>query len=633
MTTENLRPHFDAEGDLQCTPEITRGRLKEPPPLIGIKGREGGKGNLVGGKEKVGDGNGDGEGLLSRMLKGVSGGLGSLGLSEEDMARMADGMSADSIVKVIRMLNSTLEKKKDVDRKVEKELLVRFLKRALSVRQKDMERIVKEVDMLTGDIERVGGEGLVSGSGDEEEEEVVVGKKGGDVTPDLRVGGLPRKRPRTGTVSTDYGGGKIWNKSNWGSLASLTPTMGKRRNVGHESSSSVVASDDTSPGFMQKRQYSQEVFDEFQKSYFAAVGPKAGDARSKALQNFTNDMYKFTQYSQFRCRATLMHGYPPADTPGGDSFNALNIVSWIEFDRDSEFIATAGVTKRIKIYEFANISRDATSVHYPVKEIVAPAKLSCLSWNSYIRHYMVTSDYDGNVILWDAQQGIRLNEYEGHDKRAWSVDFSRLNPTLFASGSDDGRVKIWSVNQINSVMTIENKDKLNVCSVKFNPGHPDQIAFGSLDHCVHYFDLRNMREPLHVFSDHTRTVSYVNFLSPNELVSTCNDSTVKVWDIKTYNLLRTYTGHTNEKHFVGLSVTPDYIACGSEDNAVYAYYKSVSRPFASYKFGSPDPLNGQETEEVAGPQFISSVCWCPKNPRICLGANSQGLIKVLELEE
>ena len=44
-------------------------------------------------------------------------------------------------------------------------------------------------------------------------------------------------------------------------------------------------------------------------------------------------------------------------------------------------------------------------------------------------------------------------------------------------------------------------------------------------------------------------------------------------------------GHMNERNFVGLSVTADgYIACGSEDNAVYTYYKTLPMPLASHAF-------------------------------------------------
>jgi WD40 repeat protein len=34
-----------------------------------------------------------------------------------------------------------------------------------------------------------------------------------------------------------------------------------------------------------------------------------------------------------------------------------------------------------------------------------------------------------------------------HERRVWSVDFSLADPTMLASGSDDGSVKLWSINQ------------------------------------------------------------------------------------------------------------------------------------------------------------------------------------------
>lgn len=31
-------------------------------------------------------------------------------------------------------------------------------------------------------------------------------------------------------------------------------------------------------------------------------------------------------------------------------------------------------------------------------------------------------------------------EYDEHEKRAWSVDFSRTDPSMLVSGGDDGKV-------------------------------------------------------------------------------------------------------------------------------------------------------------------------------------------------
>ena len=55
---------------------------------------------------------------------------------------------------------------------------------------------------------------------------------------------------------------------------------------------------------------------------------------------------------------------------------------------------------------------------------------------------------------------------------------------------------------------------------------------GSADHHIHYFDLRNTSAPLHVLRGHRKAVSYVKFLSTNELASASTDSTLRLWDVK-----------------------------------------------------------------------------------------------------
>lgn len=55
---------------------------------------------------------------------------------------------------------------------------------------------------------------------------------------------------------------------------------------------------------------------------------------------------------------------------------------------------------------------------------------------------------------------------------------------------------------------------------------------GCADHLIHYYDLRNISQPLHVLSGHGRAVSYVKFLSNNELASASTDSTLRLWDVR-----------------------------------------------------------------------------------------------------
>ena len=57
----------------------------------------------------------------------------------------------------------------------------------------------------------------------------------------------------------------------------------------------------------------------------------------------------------------------------------------------------------------------------------------------------------------------------------------------------------------------------------------------------------------------------------------------------------------NERNFVGLSVTADgYLACGSEDNAVYAYHAGLPAPLAHHRFAAADASLGAVRRPALG---------------------------------
>ncbi|KAJ2938618.1 hypothetical protein O0L34_g11930 [Tuta absoluta] len=188
------------------------------------------------------------------------------------------------------------------------------------------------------------------------------------------------------------------------------------------------------------------------------------------------------------------------------------------------------------------------------------------------------------------------------------------------------RVKLWE----RSVTTLE--ARFNVCCVRFNPKSACHLAFGSADHCVHYYDLRAPRSPLAVFKDHRKAVSYVKFLDSRTLVSASTDSQLKLWRVESPRCVRSFTGHANEKNFVGLATDGKYIACGSENNALYVYYSGLSRPLLAYRFDAVRGFLERERRDEEPSEFVSAVCWRKsQDQQVLLAANSQGTIKVLEL--
>ncbi|XP_012681882.1 E3 ubiquitin-protein ligase COP1 [Clupea harengus] len=495
------------------------------------------------------------------------------------------------------MLELFLQKKKQLEAEsqaAQRQILMEFLQEARKNKREQLDQLQKEVNFLEEDIKRV-------------EEMSGLHSPASDMDPNLdsTVPQIEAHSPAPSSIiePTEYsqppgfGGSSQGKRQTW-----YNSTLASRR----------------------KRLTAH--FEDLEQCYFSnRMSRITDDSRNvNQLDDFMECLSKFTRYNSVRPLATLSYA--------SDLYNGSSIVSSIEFDRDCDYFAIAGVTKKIKVYEYGTVIQDAVDIHYPVNEMTCNSKISCISWSSYHKNLLASSDYEGTVILWDGFTGQRSKVYQEHEKRCWSVDFNLMDPKLLASGSDDAKVKLWSTNLDNSVASIE--AKANVCCVKFSPTSRYHLAFGCADHCVHYYDLRNTKQPIMVFKGHRKAVSYAKFVNGEEIVSASTDSQLKLWNVNKPYCLRSFKGHINEKNFVGLASNGDYVACGSENNSLYLYYKGLSKTLLTFKFDTVKSVLDKDKKEDDTNEFVSAVCWraLPDGEsNVLIAANSQGTIKVLEL--
>ncbi|GLI59699.1 hypothetical protein VaNZ11_001644, partial [Volvox africanus] len=369
---------------------------------------------------------------------------------------------------------------------------------------------------------------------------------------------------------------------------------------------------------------------------------------------------------------------------GGGGGGGLQILSSIEFDLSDNLFATAGVVPRILVYDYQTLLSGKRPPR-PATELTARSKLSCLSYSRGVRQHLLAADYLGGVALWDTEAGMQVQDYEAHERRVWGVDFCPVpaHNHCFASGSDDGLVKIWSTRQAQSCMVFELRG--NVCSVEWHPTHPHLLAVGSALHCAAVYDIRQPAAPLHTLLGHRRAVSYVRWLSNrHELVSASTDSTLKLWSLspappppptsqppataainaltfaadpgsggggggggapstapsssfRGAELVRTFSGHVNERNFVGLATDGDFLACGSESHEVFVYHRSLPQPALTFSFSSR--MRELERSGAAAPQppypqhshFITALQWRRNSPHL-LVANSAGCVWLMGLK-
>lgn len=567
--------------------------------------------------------------LISKYKTRIKGAA-DLGLSTDDDNVPADGLrdfvaseSQNLTLPDVNIMLEVLTQRKHLleaeSCAAQNKLLYEFLKHLLRQKESQLAQLKKEVTLIKKDMEEVEGilrdvdvkkstiEGDKVESGAESSDSLMSEVKSESLdTTDTTVKEVTEKEKDTGGSYEGFNGNHKRE-----AIGSTTLSMRRKRMHAHFED------------FVQCYLTSRAKDLMFGSSKADKTGPSdsttAGSTPS-GLDIFRENLVKFSRYNALRPLATLNYS--------SDIFNNSTIVSSIEFDKDNELFAIAGVTKRIKVFDYGAVIRDTVDVHYPCIEMISNSKISCVSWNSYHKATLASSDYEGTVTVWDASTGQRTKTFHEHEKRCWSVDFNDVDTRLIASGSDDARVKLWSLNMEHSVASLE--AKANVCCVKFNPRSSCHLAFGSADHCVHYYDLRNMKEALAVFKGHRKAVSYVKFLNREEIVSASTDSQLKMWNVNNPHCLRSFVGHINEKNFVGLATDGDYVACGSENNALYVYYKGLTKQLFSFKFDAVRSVLEKDHKEDDVNEFVSAVCWRQLS-NVVVAANSQGIIKILEL--
>ena len=401
--------------------------------------------------------------------------------------------------------------------------------------------------------------------------------------------------------------------------------------------------------------------DKHRQGVVAEAAINATNALGGALNAFGKDLAQSTRKTTLRT---------VADVSLGDVHSFSEMICSTGWDRDAEYIATAGISKRLRIFEIKPLINSGAAVHCPVAEMKTQSKLSSMVWNPYIKHAVATADYEGVLSLWDVNRGEISNVFHEHKKRVWSTSWSKLDPTKLVSGSDDGTCRVWSINQRESTAVIQNR--ANVCCVHFSPVNANVVAFGSADYSIKAYDLRHTLRPLVTLAGHNKAVSYVRWLSGDLIASASTDNTLKLWDVKRGILsamspspgalalkdpastlwcgdkgeganpacLRTFTGHVNRKNFVGMSVSADgHIAVGSEDNSVCVYTKAVPKPvarqslavtaaFSNQGAGPVPPVAAAESDKPG--LFVSSVTWAPVGGML-VAANSCGAVKIMEM--
>ena len=219
-----------------------------------------------------------------------------------------------------------------------------------------------------------------------------------------------------------------------------------------------------------------------------------------------------------------------------------HIVTSVHFVPGDSLMVTSSVDSTIKTWR-----RGSGEV---VKEIKQTSGVAYMDISSD-GNYAVTGGYDSTVRLWNLQTGILMKEFKGHSGTVWHVAISSDDKKI-ASGGNDGIINIWNAETGELMHKLTGHNRI-IWSVKFSPDG-SQLASSSFDFTI---KLWNVTDGKLIWDnqEHKETVVDIAFSHDGKLLaSTSDDKTIRIWNVEAKKLIRTMEV---AEHVQAVTFSPD----------------------------------------------------------------------------
>ncbi|XDT04658.1 Trp-Asp (WD) repeats profile [Nakaseomyces glabratus] len=246
-----------------------------------------------------------------------------------------------------------------------------------------------------------------------------------------------------------------------------------------------------------------------------------------------------------------------------------NRVKGIDLHPSEPWVLTTLYSGRVEIWNYET-QQEVRSIQVTDTPVRAGKFITRKNW-------IVVGSDDNKVRVFNYNTGEKVADFVAHPDYIRSIAVHPSKPYIL-TGSDDLTVKLWNwENDWSLEQTFKGHEHFVMC-VAFNPKDPNVFASGCLDHKVKVWSLGQSTPNFTLHTGQEKGVNYVDYYPlPDKpyMITSSDDTTVKIFDYQTKSCVATLEGHMSNVSFAVFHPTLPIIISGSEDGTVKLWNSST----------------------------------------------------------
>lgn len=242
-----------------------------------------------------------------------------------------------------------------------------------------------------------------------------------------------------------------------------------------------------------------------------------------------------------------------------------------------------------------------------------------LQWDRLSTSYLLIA-YQSHIELWDAESAAIVHSFDKQPLNIVGISWMDWTAGNFVSiNLKNSHLKVWNASQKQPLETIKIKaGEGGISAISFCSSRKHAV-YASMDGSVVVYDIPSAKVLHKTPASHTETIFACKFCPTNCFLfaSSSYDSTVKIWNLHDFSLVRTLYGHFGVIYSVVWSPDGKLLAGSFSTGEMVIWDSETGHELARYK---------QHTKAVY------TVLWNPMDERVLLTGSGDGTVIIYDVD-